>query len=213
MGVGAGETVTCTFTYVKRGHIRIDKVTVPSGDPQSFDFTLAGGPDGSTRRPASPTRRRPGTAVRSVRAPTPRSRPTPERDGDLTGATCDDGSAPGSISLEPGETVTCTFTNTKRALLTIVKESIPDDPQDFGFTITGADYNGSDPRRRRRRGSLPRAASVLLVNGAYTIVESDPGTYVGPHRPPLLRLRRLGDRLHRSREPHGLRSTWRRVPT
>ena len=30
----AGETVTCTFTNTKRGHIIVDKVTVPGGDPQ-----------------------------------------------------------------------------------------------------------------------------------------------------------------------------------
>ena len=37
--VSAGETVTCTFTNTKRGHIIIDKVTVPGADPQQFTFT------------------------------------------------------------------------------------------------------------------------------------------------------------------------------
>ena len=39
----AGETVTCTFTNTKRGHIIVDKVTNPSGDPQSFNFDASGG--------------------------------------------------------------------------------------------------------------------------------------------------------------------------
>ena len=33
---------------------------------------------------------------------------------DLTSATCDDGSPISDINVSPGETVTCTFTNTKR---------------------------------------------------------------------------------------------------
>ena len=39
----AGETITCTFTNTKRGHIIVDQVTNPSGDPQSFDFDASGG--------------------------------------------------------------------------------------------------------------------------------------------------------------------------
>src|SRR4029434_9736441 len=38
-----GETITCTFTNTKRGHIVVDKVTVPSGDPQVFSFDANGG--------------------------------------------------------------------------------------------------------------------------------------------------------------------------
>ena len=33
-----GETVTCTFTDARRGHIIVDKVTDPSGDATSFEF-------------------------------------------------------------------------------------------------------------------------------------------------------------------------------
>ncbi|HSF61944.1 MAG TPA: hypothetical protein VLA69_09635, partial [Gaiellaceae bacterium] len=43
--LAAGETATCTYTNTKRGSIVVDKVTAPSGDPQSFPFTLTGGPD------------------------------------------------------------------------------------------------------------------------------------------------------------------------
>jgi hypothetical protein len=43
--VSPGETVTCTFNNtLNRGKIVVDKVTDPSGDPQSFDFSLSGGP-------------------------------------------------------------------------------------------------------------------------------------------------------------------------
>ena len=40
----AGETVTCVYTYSKRGHILVDVTTNPGGEAQVFDFTLGGGP-------------------------------------------------------------------------------------------------------------------------------------------------------------------------
>ena len=43
--VSPGETVTCTFNNTQqRGEIVVDKVTEPSGDSQSFEFDLIGGP-------------------------------------------------------------------------------------------------------------------------------------------------------------------------
>jgi hypothetical protein len=43
-----------------------------------------------------------------------------------------------SIGLDAGENVTCTFTNTKLATITIIKDAIPNDAQDFNFTTTGS---------------------------------------------------------------------------
>jgi len=45
---------------------------------------------------------------------------------DQTSATCDDGSTVSAIDVGPGETVTCTFTNTKHATLTVTKVVIND---------------------------------------------------------------------------------------
>ena len=39
-----------------------------------------------------------------------------------------------SIILEAGETVTCTFTNTQRGTIVIVKDTVPNGPTDFSFT-------------------------------------------------------------------------------
>jgi hypothetical protein len=175
IAVGAGDSVTCTFTFVRRGHIRIDKVTLPAHDPQSFAFTLTGGPDSlnlaTSLTDDSPAWNsgaiRPGTYAATEGAAGPA--------WNLTGMRCDDGSAPGSISLEAGEVVTCTFTNTKRAILTIVKESIPDDPQDFAFSITSSGYAGGMTLDDDADATLPKTDSVQLPNGNYTIVESNPG--------------------------------------
>ena len=46
---------------------------------------------------------------------------------DLTGATCSDGSNPASVAVAAGENVTCTFTNTKRGSLTVVKQATGSD--------------------------------------------------------------------------------------
>lgn len=63
-----------------------------------------------------------------------------DADGDTSGP--DEGTdlpLTGTIDLDAGETVTCTFTNTEQSRLVIVKDAQPDDPQDFEFTPSFAD--------------------------------------------------------------------------
>ncbi len=43
--VAFDETITCTFTNTKRGHIIVDKITIPSGASQLFSFDASGGTD------------------------------------------------------------------------------------------------------------------------------------------------------------------------
>ena len=134
--VGAGETVTCTFTNTKRGHIIVDKVTEPGGDTQSFTFNTTGtGYSGfSLTDAAAPNDQSlaPGSYSVSEAA---------VAGWDLTGATCakNGGTAAAytggsNIVLAAGDTVRCTFTNTKRGSITITKDAIPNDAQDFSFT-------------------------------------------------------------------------------
>ena len=42
-----------------------------------------------------------------------------------------------TIGLDAGENVICTYTNTNESTITIIKDAIPNDTQDFGFTTTG----------------------------------------------------------------------------
>ncbi len=110
-----GETVTCTFTNTERGAIIVRKVTDPTPDLSnaSFGFTAGGGlsptgfslGDGDSRSfgnllPQS------GFSVAETTIPL---------GWNLTSATCDDGSPVNNIDVAPGETVTCTFTNTATA--------------------------------------------------------------------------------------------------
>jgi len=139
LNMTAGETVHCAFTNTQRGTIIVDKVTDPAGDPQSFDFGLTGGPDSIAQnfalKDADPSHdsglQKPGVySVVETLVP----------GWDLTSAVCDDGSNPANIDLNPGETVTCTFTNTQTKRGKIIVDKVTDpagDPQPFDFTLHG----------------------------------------------------------------------------
>ncbi|ULG68419.1 prealbumin-like fold domain-containing protein [Marinobacterium sediminicola] len=109
-----GENVTCTFENTKRGKVLVDKVTYPSGDEQYFDFTSSFGP--FELQDASPLFDS-GLVVPGIY----NVAEVGEAGWDLTNYYCSDGSDPSAIDLAPGETVTCTFENTKRGQIIITK--------------------------------------------------------------------------------------------
>jgi hypothetical protein len=85
------------------------------------------------------------------------------------------GGGQATIRLEAGESVTCTYVNTKRGSITIIKDTQPDDAQDFGFTSDVAGFAtftlDDDP------GSVsPTDAEVMtnVVPGTYTVTETLP---------------------------------------
>lgn len=168
-----GETVTCTATNTKRGLIRIDKVTVPSGSSQLFAFTLQGGPSGldsafSLADATTPYQAvvRPGVGYSAAE--------TPAAGWDLTSFTCDDGSNPLSIDVSPGETVTCTATNTQRGRIRVDKVTDPaGSPQEFGFHLTG--------------GPAPVSAAFALADATAPFDSGfvRPGTYAASEDTPL----------------------------
>ena len=120
VAVALAESVNCTFTNVKRGTIIVDKQTLPAADPQSFAFTTAGaGYSGfSLTDAAAPNAQAviPGTYGVAESLPS---------GWDQTSASCSDGSPIGAIVVSAGETITCTFGNTKRSTLTLVKDIAP----------------------------------------------------------------------------------------
>src|SRR6185503_6426707 len=135
-----GETITCTFTNTKRGHIVVDKVTTPSGDPQSFNFDANGSgyADFSLTDAAAPNNQTlvPGNYSVSETVPS---------GWDLTSSPCvssiGDTETAASLELDPGETITCTFNNTKRGHIVVDKVTSPSgDPQSFYFDASGGSY-------------------------------------------------------------------------
>jgi hypothetical protein len=125
--VSAGETVTCTFNNRARGHIIVKKLTNPAGSSQSFEFdpSYSGTnfflTDTQTNDSGALA---PGTySVAEVNIPT---------GWDLSSSSCTDGSPVSAISLQGGETVTCTFNDRQRGSVTIHKQD------DAGNALQGA---------------------------------------------------------------------------
>lgn len=120
INLASNETVTCTYTNSKGSHIIVKKVT--SGGDGSFEFDpswsaanffLSNDQTNDSGALAAGT-----YSVAEVNIPSTWS---------LTGASCDDGSPVTAISLQTGETVTCTFNNTRtyNQDLTVRKTAVP----------------------------------------------------------------------------------------
>ena len=172
----AGETVTCTFTNTKRGRVVVDKVTNPSSDPQSFSFDASGGSyaDFSLTDAATPNSQELATGKYAVSETVPSG-------WDLTSATCTssigDTETPGNIELDAGETVACTFTNTKRGSVTLKKTTngVVDPSKDINFVLTGPGLPTAGITRSTfgdQDGVLDFGTGNLIAGQTYKICES-----------------------------------------
>ena len=138
----------------------------------------------------------PHNSVSSSPAPTPRPRRGVPAGWDLTSATCSDGSSPGSISRCPGETVTCTFTNTKRATLVVYKQVVNDNggsavSSNWTMNVSGPTNLASRAARpgRPTRCSPARTPSASRVARAVALSYPTSGL---PAASPSRRLQRAG---------------------
>jgi len=170
--------VTCTGSSVtfnntlQEGHIIVKKVTVPTGSSQSFTFTPSynsgttfnltdGGSNDSGLIAAG------GYSV-SEGATT---------GWDLTSATCDDGDKPSAITLAAGATVTCTFINSRKPELIVIKHVINNNggnavAADFTMTVTA-----TNPTPASFAGVESPGTNVTLDPGSYGVTEGGPSGY------------------------------------
>jgi hypothetical protein len=154
--LGAGQTITCTFENTKRGHIIVKKVVYGGNGDFTFDpswgddFTIQGGQqqDSGAQVPG-------GYSVHETGMP---------QDWDLTARYCDNGDSPYSITLGAGQTVTCTFENTKRGTITVVKQTIGGDSS-FEFDPS---WNTTDFHLSNGQSHM---SPWLLPNQQYTVDE------------------------------------------
>jgi len=207
ISVSVGETVTCTFTDTARATLIVAKETLPDGSAQSFTFTRTSGfgpADGGTF-PLSDGQNTgtdyanvlPGTYVVTETVPTTgwKSPPAIVCTGDSGTSNLSSGSgAAATFDLQAGETVTCTFTNTELAKVTITKTD-DDDPanavdgavfgvyEDVAPASTGSapgveDFDPATPNSPAPVGSCTIAsgtcstANVLDPSKAYWVVET-----------------------------------------
>lgn len=128
-------TTTCTFTNGVVGTVIVEEQTVPEGDLTQFTFTgdVAGdiGDNGTLMVDVAP-----GTHTATEVVPA---------GWDLTSIVCTDtdssgdvGTATATFVVDPGETVTCTFTTAKKGEIVVEKQTDPDgSSQVFSFDGPG----------------------------------------------------------------------------
>src|SRR5262249_41264811 len=181
--ISAGETVTCTFTNTGKGNIIVKKVTSPSPDPTttSFNFTANYPTAGSTFSLKNGEQNDSGQLLEGTYSVAE----TVPTNWALTSKTCDDGSDPSSIGLSPGETVTCTFTNTLQVgAIDITKtrkhaaDGSGDHPQaGVDFDVSPGPLGGAPVTVTT--GANGHACVSGLFLGSYTVHEHTPIGYAG----------------------------------
>jgi uncharacterized repeat protein (TIGR01451 family) len=143
LGLDPGETITCTYTNSEWGVLVVDKVTVPEGSEQEFEFEWA--PEGETATgfeladetdaystgPVAPgeyvvseTSDLSGWSLTDLVCTDPADNDT-DPNADVEEATA-------TVNVGLGETVTCTFTNAQRGPLTFDKKVAAGSPVNNG---------------------------------------------------------------------------------
>jgi uncharacterized repeat protein (TIGR01451 family) len=166
--VASGQHVTCTYTNTKRATITVKKLTDPSGDPATFGFT---GDIAATLSDGQ-------SADASVVPGTYHVTEASSTGWDLTSINCDNGNSSGvtgtgvaTFVVTAGQHVTCTYTNTKRATIEIVKKTLGA-AGTFDFTLNKPE-SASTPFQLSPASSGATDSKDLSVSpGDYTVVEA-----------------------------------------
>jgi hypothetical protein len=180
--VASGEDVVCTFTNtIQRGSIIVDKVTDPAGSAQSFDFTLTGTAVNQAFALADAT----APYNSGDLLPTSENGTYAVAEAEVAGwspvGVCSDGSPVNAVDVAPGETVTCTFTNTiQRGQIVVDKVTDPaGSAQSFDFTLTGTAVNQAfalaDATAPYNSGDLLPTSE----NGTYAVAEAAVAGWTG----------------------------------
>jgi len=183
-----GDIFTCTFTNeLQTGNIIVAKETYPDGSEVDFEFDPTWGEnfflsDGESLDSGDLL-----ADTYSVAEIVPVG-------WDLTDVTCvssiDDTETAGNLELDPGETITCTFTNKKLSIdidKTGDEKSKVGDPVDYMITVTNTSYEGTQALECDITDSLIATfdETVTLFPGesqsyypSYTVQEGDPDPLV-----------------------------------
>ncbi len=186
--IGTGAQISCTFTNAKKPTMVIAKQSV--GGTGSFSFGagtngLPTGPLAISTATSNPSSSSPFT-LNAANTSTSITEAIPAG-WQLTGVQCVDASSTvlaatidlvaGALTLPAasvaaGANITCTFTNAKLGSITIVKDAVPNDAQDFSFTSSGAGTSNfvldDDADATRSNSQLFSGLSA----GSYPVVEA-----------------------------------------
>jgi hypothetical protein len=141
-----GENVTCTFVNtenqeVTHGRILVDKVTNPSGDLTLFTFTPSYNGGATFQLADATAANNSGLQLPGTYSVTETANSDYTSSATCTSSIGDPADDPSAIHLAGGETVTCTFTNTKKPKLTVTKTVVPsNDSGKFNLKIDGTTF-------------------------------------------------------------------------
>jgi hypothetical protein len=153
---------------------QVRKVTVPAGSEAGWVMTLTG--PGTPIGGESVTTTGTGYTAFSTQLQegSYTVTETPQAGWDQTGSTgC---SFTVNYPADADAVFSCTFTNTRRGSITIIKNAVPDDAQDFGYTTSGSGLSSfsldddADPTLSNTR------TFTNLVPGSYSVTETLPVT-------------------------------------
>ena len=179
--LGIRGSVDCTYTNTARATIIVEKQTTPDGATGSFGFTssvaaLNGSIGDGGRLTAAGIL--PGTYTATETDPTPGF--------DLAGIACDDADSTGSVATRTatfvaaaGETVKCTFTNTQRGRIDVLKT----DDDSPGVPLAGAVftlYTDATPVGGTEPGAGDTATAFTCTTsaaGTCSFLNVTPGNY------------------------------------
>lgn len=174
--VNAGETVTCTWTNTKKGRIVIvEQATPASSDSFPFTSTIPGSSSFSLVPTTGSTSTSftvdPGTY--GVTQNTPPAWLLSSLDCDDSDSTQTTTNPAASIVVAPGETVTCTYVNTKKATITIVEDAVPNDQQDFAFTVPPTFQSTPLTLDDDSDSTLSSSKTFTVAPGTYPVDQGD----------------------------------------
>ena len=154
---------------------QVRKVTAPAGSEAGWVMTLTGPgtPAGGESVTTTGTAYVPFDTVLQEGAYTITE--TAQAGWDQTGASSEC-SFTVNYPADADRVFSCTLTNTQRGSITIVKNAVPDDPTDFGFTTTGSGLS-SFSLDDDADATLSNTRSFTdLVPGSYSVTETLPVT-------------------------------------
>lgn len=174
----AGEDVTCTFTNSQQS-ITLVEDSQPNA-PQDFVLTGCSGACGapfSLDDDSDPTLL--NTVTGTGLAPGVYSVSQAAVSGwateifCTTGESINQGTRTATITLAPGEHVTCTFINRTQAI-TLIQDTRPNGPQDFSFTgCSGGGCGAPFSLDNDGDGALPsQVGAVAIPTGTYTVTQA-----------------------------------------
>ena len=172
--VTPGNTVTCTFTDTAKGTIIVQKnlvggstgtfnFTTTGGDnlPSSFKVTTSGGTGSNTFANLNTSK----TFAITENVPA---------NWALTGSSCSNGDPVNAISVTPGNTVTCTFTDTAKGTIIVQKNLVGGSTGTFNFTTTGGDNLPSSFKVTTSGGTGSNTFANLNTSKTFAIAETVP---------------------------------------